>query len=146
MQRTIKKYFLCNRCPGGGRDEIFDNLAASCWLLAGRATFRLATLCRPNSENEKTGLKLGQFRRLKSVEKDLDRSVDRSVELHLGFCLQQNAYGGWGPWLRDASRGSQGELRRHRARSENPESLTTKDTHSTRKARSGQAAGRKGNR
>jgi hypothetical protein len=31
---------------------------------------------------------------LKSEKKGFDRSVDCPVELHFGFCFQQNAYGG----------------------------------------------------
>jgi len=31
----------------------------------------------------------------KRWKKGFDRSVDRSVELHFGFCFQQNAQGGW---------------------------------------------------
>jgi hypothetical protein len=33
---------------------------------------------------------------MKNGKKGFDRSVDRSVELHFGFCFQQSAYGGWG--------------------------------------------------
>jgi hypothetical protein len=33
---------------------------------------------------------------LKNAKKSFDRSVDRAVELGLGFCFQQNVYGGWG--------------------------------------------------
>jgi len=67
----------------------------------------VTTLCRPNSENEKTRLKLGQIGPLKNTKKGFDRSVDRSVELGLGFCYQQSVYGGWGHWVRDAGRGTQ---------------------------------------
>jgi len=45
-------------------------------------------------KGEMTG-KMTPIRPAKTTEKGFDRSVDRSVELHLGFCLQQNAYGGW---------------------------------------------------
>jgi hypothetical protein len=38
--------------------------------------------------NEKTSLKLGQIGPLKNTKKGLDRPVDRSVELRLGFCFQ----------------------------------------------------------
>lgn len=53
----------------------------------------VTTLCRPNSENEKTRLKLDQIRPLKNTKKNFDRPVDRSVELGLGFCYQQSVYG-----------------------------------------------------
>jgi hypothetical protein len=32
----------------------------------------------------------------KNAKKGFDRSVDSAVELGLGVCFQQNAYGGWG--------------------------------------------------
>jgi hypothetical protein len=53
------------------------------------------TLCRPDSKNRKTGLKLSLIEALKNGKKGFDRSVDRSVELGFDFCFQQNAYGGW---------------------------------------------------
>jgi len=54
----------------------------------------VATLCRPNSKNGKTGLKLIAIRALKNDKKGFDRPVDRSVELGFGFCLQQSSMGG----------------------------------------------------
>src|SRR6478609_4641258 len=57
----------------------------------------VATLCRPDSKNEKTRLKLSLIGALKNGKKGFDRSVDSSVELGFGFCFQQNTYGGWGP-------------------------------------------------
>jgi hypothetical protein len=47
------------------------------------------------------------IRLAKTTEKGLWPFGDRSVELHFGFCFQQNAYGGWGRGLRDAGRGTQ---------------------------------------
>jgi hypothetical protein len=70
-----------------------------------QASHRIATLCRPNSRNEKTRLKLGRVGRLKNTKKELRPVGDRSVEWHFGFCFQQNVYGGVGLWLRDAGRG-----------------------------------------
>jgi hypothetical protein len=86
--------------PKGGSWKIFDNkqLANSNWQLASLAprSFQgVATLCRPDSKNEKTRLKLSRIEALKSGKKGFDRSVDCPVELHFGFCFQQNAYGGW---------------------------------------------------
>jgi len=49
---------------------------------------RIATLCRPNSKNEKTMLKLIAIGRLNNPKKGFDRSVDRSVESRLGLCFQ----------------------------------------------------------
>jgi len=57
---------------------------------------QVAALCRPDSKNEKTGLKLTAIEALKNGKKGFDRSVDRPVELRFDFCFQQNAYGGWG--------------------------------------------------
>jgi hypothetical protein len=54
-----------------------------------------ATLCRPDSKNEKTRLKLSLVEALKNGKKAFDSSVDRPFELGFGFCFQQNAYGGW---------------------------------------------------
>ena len=48
---------------------------------------------------------MGRIVALKNGKKAFDRSVDRSVEWHFGFCFQQRCYGGWGLWLRDISRG-----------------------------------------
>jgi hypothetical protein len=72
------------------------------------------------------------IRLAKMREKGLRQFGDRSVELHFGFCFQQNVYGGWVAGLKDTGRGPQ----------ESPESrvigkakpLTTKDTKE-RKAR-----------
>jgi hypothetical protein len=55
----------------------------------------LATLCRPDSKNEKTGPKLIVIEALKSEKNGLRLSCDCLVELGFGFCFQQNAYGGW---------------------------------------------------
>jgi hypothetical protein len=60
-----------------------------------RAASQIATLCRPDSWNEKTGPKLTAIGALKNVKKGFDRAVDRSVELGLGFCFEQRSYGGW---------------------------------------------------
>jgi hypothetical protein len=65
-------------------------------IIAPRGFYRFATLCRPDSKNEKTRLKLTAIEALKNGKKDFDRSVDSSVELRFDFCFQQNAYGGWG--------------------------------------------------
>jgi hypothetical protein len=54
----------------------------------------VATLCRPDSKNGKTGLKLTAIGALKNGKKGFDRSVDRSVELGFDICFQQNAMGG----------------------------------------------------
>jgi len=75
--------------PRGGSWKIFDKkqLANSNWQLASLAprSFQgVATLCRPNSKNEKTRLKLSLIEALKNGKKDFDRSVDRSVELGFG--------------------------------------------------------------
>jgi hypothetical protein len=84
--------------PRGGSWEIFENqqLAISKWQIA-RKTQRLgvATLCRPDSKNEKTRLKLSRVEALKNEKEGFRPFGDRSVELGFGFCFQQNAYGGW---------------------------------------------------
>jgi hypothetical protein len=77
----------------GGRWKIFENLAFS--RQPKRKLQPVATLCRPDSKNEKTRLKLSLIEALKSGKKGFDRSVDCPVELHFGFCFQQSAYGGW---------------------------------------------------
>jgi hypothetical protein len=56
---------------------------------------QVATLCRPDTWNEKKGPKLTATRALKNGKTGFDRSVDRTVELGFDFCFQQNAYGGW---------------------------------------------------
>jgi hypothetical protein len=53
------------------------------------------TLCRPNSKNGKTRLKLSRIEALKNGKKGFDRSVDSSVELGFGVCFQQSSMGGW---------------------------------------------------
>jgi len=66
--------------------------------LGSQPTWKLqpvVTLCRPDSKNDKTGLKLAAIGAVKNGKKGFDRSVDRPVELHFGFCFQQNVYGGW---------------------------------------------------
>jgi hypothetical protein len=55
----------------------------------------VATLCRPNSKNQKTEPKLRLIVTLKNGEKEHRPLGDRSVELHFSFCYEQNAYGGW---------------------------------------------------
>jgi hypothetical protein len=47
-----------------------------------------ATLCRPDSKSEKSGLKLGPIGRLKNGENRLRPVGHRSVELGFGFCFQ----------------------------------------------------------
>jgi hypothetical protein len=59
----------------------------------------IATLCRPDTWDEKTGPKLTAIEARKNVKNDFDRSVDRSVESGLSLYLQQNAYGGGRRWL-----------------------------------------------
>jgi hypothetical protein len=68
--------------------------------LKARRLLRLAaldvtTLCRPNTWNKKTRLKLNRIEALKNEKKGFDRSVDRTVELGFDFCFQQDGYGGW---------------------------------------------------
>jgi len=90
-------------------------LANSNWQLASCAprSFQcVTTLCRPDSKNEKTRLKLSLIEALKSGKKSFDRSVDSPVELHFTFCFQQNLWG-VGQWLRNAGRGSQKSTRSH---------------------------------
>jgi hypothetical protein len=57
----------------------------------------LATLCRPNSKNEKEGLKLSLIGRLKSTKKDLDRSVTARSKGTLAFVFNK-ALWGVGAW------------------------------------------------
>ena len=79
--------------PRGGSRKIFENLALS--SQPKRKLQPVATLCRPDSKNEKTRLKMSLIGALKNGEKGFDRSVDSSVEFGFDFCFQQNAYGGW---------------------------------------------------
>jgi hypothetical protein len=69
--------------------------------------WQIATLCRPNSRNEKTRLKLSQIGPLKNRKNGFQPFGHRSVELHFDFCFQQNAYAGVGCWLQAAGRGPQ---------------------------------------
>jgi hypothetical protein len=57
----------------------------------GRGCF--ATLCRPNSKNEKTGRKLIAIRALKNVKKRGRQAFERPFELGFGLCFQQNVQG-----------------------------------------------------
>jgi len=83
----------------------------------------IATLCRPDSKNGKTGPKLIAIGSLKNVKKGLRPVGHRSVELHFGFCFQQNAYGGWGRgW------GTQAEGRKNRRHRES-KSLRRSEMH-----------------
>jgi hypothetical protein len=45
--------------------------------------------------------------RPKNTKKGFRPLGHRSVELGFDLCFQQNVYGGWGQWLRDAGRGTQ---------------------------------------
>jgi hypothetical protein len=82
-----------------------------------------ATLCRPNSKNGKTGLKLSLIEALKNG-KNGDRPVGhRSVEWHSGLYLQQNGY---------RPGGSLAEGCRQKA--VGPKSSTTEDTKGHRGA------------
>ncbi|HEY2117514.1 MAG TPA: hypothetical protein VGJ51_20600 [Candidatus Angelobacter sp.] len=56
----------------------------------GGAFQGVATLCRPDSKNEKTRLKLSLIEALKNGKKWFDSSVDSPFELHFDFCFQQN--------------------------------------------------------
>jgi hypothetical protein len=71
-----------------------EQLAISNWQLA-KPLYRFATLCRPDTKKEKSRLKLSAVGGLKNEERRLRPLGHRSVELHFGVCLQQNAYGGW---------------------------------------------------
>jgi hypothetical protein len=66
-------------------------------IIAPRGFCQFATLCRPDSKNEKTRLKLTAIEALKNAKKGLRPLGHRSVELRFDVCFQQNAYGGWGP-------------------------------------------------
>jgi hypothetical protein len=52
------------------------------------------TLCRPDTWNEKTSLKLGPIGRLKNRKRGFRPLGHRSVELHFGLCFQQRPMGG----------------------------------------------------
>jgi len=62
------------------------------WFLV----FGMWQALRPSADRtvktKKNRLKLGSIRPLKNTKKAFDRSVDRSVELRLGLCYQQNVY------------------------------------------------------
>jgi hypothetical protein len=68
---------------------IFDNEQSAIGTQQS-AKESIATLCRPNSKNEKRRPKLGQIGPLKNAKKGFDRSVDRAVELGLSLCFQQS--------------------------------------------------------
>src|SRR5579864_3064851 len=72
---------------------IFENkqLAIGNWQLARKPNpFHAATLCRPNSKNGKTGLKLHRIEALRNGENGFRPLGHRSVELHFSFCFQQS--------------------------------------------------------
>jgi hypothetical protein len=50
----------------------------------------------PTEANQQRQGRYNVIQGRKNVKKGFDRSVDRSVELGLGLCFQQNVYGGWG--------------------------------------------------
>jgi hypothetical protein len=77
-----------NCAPGCEQKKIFENLVASAARLS-----QVATLCRPDSRNEKIKLKLSRIGLLKNIKNGFDRPVDRSVELGFGLCFQQNLMG-----------------------------------------------------
>jgi hypothetical protein len=54
----------------------------------------VATLCRPDSKNEKTGRKLTAIEALKNVKMRGRQAFDRPFELGLSLCFQQNVQGG----------------------------------------------------
>jgi hypothetical protein len=56
--------------------------------LCAAQLWRVATLCRPDTRNEKNRLKLTAIEVLKNGKNGFDCPVDRSVELGLGFCFQ----------------------------------------------------------
>jgi len=91
--------------PRGGSWKIFDNLAFSC---QHSAICGFATLCRPDSKNGKTGLKLGLIEALKTGKKGRRQPFDKPFEWHFDFCFQQNVMGV----------GSMAEGRRQRATKE----------------------------
>jgi hypothetical protein len=37
--------------------------------------------------------------------KNIEKEPRQPFEFRFGFCFQQNVYGGWGRWLKDAGRG-----------------------------------------
>jgi hypothetical protein len=65
------------------------------------------TLCRPNSENEKTRLKLTAIGALENDKQGLRPLGHRSVEWQSNLCFQQIVYPRVGSWLKDAGRGTQ---------------------------------------
>jgi hypothetical protein len=64
-------------------------------IVAPRSFQGVATLCRPDSKNEKTRLKLSRIRPLKKDEKRFRPVGHRSVEMGFDFCFQQTLMGGW---------------------------------------------------
>jgi hypothetical protein len=74
---------------------IFDNQHSA--VSAQHSAKQFTTLCRPDSKNEKTRLKLTAIEALKNGKKGFRPLGHRSVELGFDLCFQQNAYRGWGP-------------------------------------------------
>jgi hypothetical protein len=75
---------------------IFENkqLAIGNWQLARKnQPLSVATLCRPNSKNEKTGLKLGQIGTVKKGKKGFDRSVTARSNCTLAFVFNKGLWG-----------------------------------------------------
>jgi hypothetical protein len=68
---------------------IFDNQHSA--ISAQHSAKQFATLCRPDSKNEKTRLKLTAIEALKNGKKRLRLPFERPFELGFGFCFQQNA-------------------------------------------------------
>jgi hypothetical protein len=71
---------------------IFDNQHSA--VSAQHSAKQFATLCRPNSKNEKTGRKLTAIEALKNVKMRGRQAFDRPFELGLNLCFQQNVQGG----------------------------------------------------
>jgi hypothetical protein len=73
--------------------KVFENKHSAVSIQPNMKAF--ATLCRLDSKNGKSRLKLSRLGLLKNMKNGFDRPVDRSVELGLSYCFQQSGYGGW---------------------------------------------------
>jgi hypothetical protein len=80
-----------------------------------RAALPVATLCRPDSKNAKTGLKLGQIEPRKKAGKRLRQFCRQDCRMALRLLFPAKVLMGGGSWLRNTGRGLQSGLRRSRS-------------------------------
>ena len=88
---------------------------AGSWYLIFGACPGLTTLCRPNSRNKKTTVKLGPDWTVGKPEKEESTSFRQAFRIEVWLLFATKRLWGVGIWLRDAGRRLQSGLRRFRS-------------------------------